>query len=188
MNRSKASSRSGRDSGNTACWPRPKTKPSDATLADFRALRRKELSGLNGRLAAYYLDSTWETNCRPLRPPPSEHVYQRLPDGTAVLAWLPHCVDGRVRLTARAAAATSRCGFRRASRSGGCGEHAAALIDTSEHVWFANDQFAVRFNRRNRPRLAAVCQRRLDSRQQVEWEHETWSVEAGCVVVKYAKG
>ena len=39
-----------------------KTKPSDATLADFRSLRTKvNKAALNGRLSAYYLDSTWET-------------------------------------------------------------------------------------------------------------------------------
>jgi len=31
----------GRDSGNTVVLAATKTKPSDATLADFRALRRK---------------------------------------------------------------------------------------------------------------------------------------------------
>jgi hypothetical protein len=31
------------------------------------------------------------------------------------------------------------------SPSGGWGEHCTPRIDTSEHVWFANDQLAVRF-------------------------------------------
>ena len=38
------------------------TKPSDATLDDFRAMRALvNKAALNGRLSAYYLDTTWET-------------------------------------------------------------------------------------------------------------------------------
>ena len=51
-----------RDEGRTQTLASTKTKPSDATLDDFRALRRQvNKAALNGRLSAYYLDSTWET-------------------------------------------------------------------------------------------------------------------------------
>ena len=39
-----------------------KNKPSDAVLDDFRLLRTTvNKAALNGRLSAYYMDSTWET-------------------------------------------------------------------------------------------------------------------------------
>jgi hypothetical protein len=63
-----------------------KTKPSDATLDDFRMLRTKvNKAALNGRLSAYYLDSTWEVRLPAFRTPQEPNVYQRLPDGSAIL-------------------------------------------------------------------------------------------------------
>src|ERR1044071_10296682 len=54
-----------RDNSKTVVLAATKTHPSDATLADFRSLRTKvNKAALNGRVSAYYLDSTWET--RPL--------------------------------------------------------------------------------------------------------------------------
>jgi len=40
---------------------------------------------LNGRLSAYYLDSTWETQLPTFKTTAEPNVYQRLPDGTAIL-------------------------------------------------------------------------------------------------------
>jgi hypothetical protein len=49
-----------------------KSKPSDATLADFRNLRTKvNKAALSGRLSACYLDSTWEVASRASAPPPN---------------------------------------------------------------------------------------------------------------------
>src|SRR3989441_7035410 len=51
-----------RDNTKTVVLASTKTKPSDATLADFRTLRTKvNKAALSGRLSAYYLDSTWDT-------------------------------------------------------------------------------------------------------------------------------
>src|SRR6266705_920901 len=51
-----------RDNNKTIVLGSGKTKPSDATLADFRSLRTKvNKAALNGRASAYYVDSTWET-------------------------------------------------------------------------------------------------------------------------------
>jgi len=48
-----------RDNAKTLVLAATKVKPSDATLADFRNLRAKvNKAALNGRLSAYYLDST----------------------------------------------------------------------------------------------------------------------------------
>jgi HK97 family phage major capsid protein len=75
-----------RDNANTVVLAATKTKPSDATLADFRSLRRKvNKAALNGRLSAYYLDSTWETQLPTFKTTAEPNMYQRLPDGTAVL-------------------------------------------------------------------------------------------------------
>src|SRR5258707_7285705 len=73
-----------RDNTKTVVLAATKTKPSDATLADFRALRRKvNKAALNGRVSAYFLDSTWETALPTINTPAEQNVYQRLPEGTA---------------------------------------------------------------------------------------------------------
>ena len=79
-----------RDNSKTVVLGSTKTKPSDATLADFRALRAKvNKAALNGRLSAYYLDSTWETALPGFRTSAEPNVYQRLPDGTPMLDGYP---------------------------------------------------------------------------------------------------
>src|SRR5436190_23538523 len=44
---------------------------------------------LRGMLSAYYVDSTWETKFPSFRSSAEPNVYQRLPDGTAVLDGYP---------------------------------------------------------------------------------------------------
>src|SRR5437870_5822345 len=79
-----------RDNANTVVLAAGKTKPSDATLDDFRLLRTKvNKAALNGRLSAYYLDSTWETRLPAFRTTAEPNVYQRLPDGSAILDGYP---------------------------------------------------------------------------------------------------
>src|SRR5436190_11403017 len=75
-----------RDTGRMVQLASTKTKPSDATLDDFRALRRQvNKAALNGRLSAYYLDTTWETRLAAFKTQQEPNVYQRLPDGSAIL-------------------------------------------------------------------------------------------------------
>src|SRR5207302_8377920 len=75
-----------RDNSKTVVLASTKTKPSDATLADFRTLRTKvNKAALNGRLSAYYLDTTWETQLPTFKTTSEPLVYQRLPAGTAIL-------------------------------------------------------------------------------------------------------
>ena len=72
-----------RDNNKTVVLASGKTKPSDATLADFRTLRTKvNKAALNGRMSAYYLDSTWEAQLPSFKTAAETAVYQRLPDGT----------------------------------------------------------------------------------------------------------
>src|SRR6267142_355897 len=74
-----------RDNAKTVVLAPTKTKPSDATLADFRALRTKvNKAALHGRLSAYYVDSTWDTQFPTFKTTAENEVYYRLPDGTAI--------------------------------------------------------------------------------------------------------
>jgi HK97 family phage major capsid protein len=123
-----------------------KTKPSDATLDDFRALRTQvNKAALNGRLSAYYLDSTWETRLPSFRTTAEPNVYQRLPDGSAILDGYPIVWTDVLTPYATAAAANKPLAVFGAMSFWWMGEHGTPRIDTSEHVWFANDQLAVRF-------------------------------------------
>jgi len=123
-----------------------KTKPSDATLDDFRALRRQvNKAALNGRLSAYYLDSTWETRLPSFRTSAELNVYQRLPDGSAILDGYPIVWTDVLEPYGSAASADKPIAVFGALSFWWMGEHGSPRIDTSEHVWFANDQLAVRF-------------------------------------------
>jgi HK97 family phage major capsid protein len=123
-----------------------KTKPSDATLDDFRALRRNvNKAALNGRLSAYYLDSTWETRLPSLKTQAEPNVYQRLPDGSAMLDGYPIVWTDVLEPYGTVASADKLIAVFGALSFWWMGEHGAPRMDTSEHVWFANDQLAVRF-------------------------------------------
>jgi HK97 family phage major capsid protein len=123
-----------------------KTKPSDATLDDLRGLRTKvNKAALNGKLSAYYLDSTWEARLPAFRTAAEPNVYQRLPDGTAVLDGYPVVWTDVLEPYGTAAAADKPVAVFGALSLWWMGEHGSPRMDQSEHVWFANDQLAVRF-------------------------------------------
>ena len=123
-----------------------KTKPSDATLEDFRALRGLvNKAALNGRLSAYYLDTTWETRLPAFRSQAEPNVYQRLPDGSAILDGYPIVWTDVLAPYGTAAAADQPLAVFGALSFWWFGEHGQPRIDQSEHVWFANDQLAIRF-------------------------------------------
>jgi HK97 family phage major capsid protein len=135
-----------RDNSKVLALASTKTKPSDATLADFRVLRTKvNKAALNGRLSAYYLDSTWEVALPGFRTAAEPNVYQRLPDGTAILDGYPIVWTDVLTAYGTSAAADSPLAVFGALSFWWMGEHGTPRIDTSEHVWFANDQLAVRF-------------------------------------------
>jgi HK97 family phage major capsid protein len=134
------------EGGRTVTLAAGKTKPSDATLDDFRLLRSKvNKAALNGRLSAYYLDTTWETRLPSFRTAAEPNVYQRLPDGTAVLDGYPIVWTDVLEPYGIAAAVNKPLAVFGALAFWWMGEHGSPRIDTSEHVWFANDQLAVRF-------------------------------------------
>jgi HK97 family phage major capsid protein len=135
-----------RDFSKTLALASAKTKPSDATLADFRNLRAKvNKAALNGRIAAYYLDSTWEVALPGFRTSAEPNVYRRLPDGTAMLDGYPVVWTDVLTPYGSTATADQPLAVFGALSFWWMGEHGQPRIDTSEHVWFANDQLAVRF-------------------------------------------
>ncbi len=135
-----------RDNTKTVVLGSTKTKPSDATLADFHNLRTKvNKAALNGRLSAYYLDSTWETQLPTFRTAAEPYVYQRLPDGTATLDGYPIVWTDVLQSYGTSAAADQPLAVFGALSFWWMGEHGTPRIDTSDHVYFANDQLAVRF-------------------------------------------
>ena len=135
-----------RDGGKTLSLASTKTKPSDAVLDDFRQLRTKvNKAALNGRLSAYYLDSTWETKLPSFRTAAEPNVYQRLPDGTAILDGYPVVWTDVMTPYGTADNADKPIAVFGALGFWWFGEHGSPRMDTSAHVWFANDQLAVRF-------------------------------------------
>jgi HK97 family phage major capsid protein len=135
-----------RESTKTVSLAAGKTRPSDATLDDFRAVRRLvNKAVLNGKLAAYYLDTTWETRLSAFKTAAEPNVYQRLPDGTATLDGYPIIWTDVLQPYDTAVAADKPLAVFGALSFWWFGEHGSPRMDTSEHVWFANDQLAVRF-------------------------------------------
>jgi HK97 family phage major capsid protein len=135
-----------RDTGHTHVLADTKTKPSDATLDDFRALRTHvDKAALNGRLSAYYLDTTWESHLPTFRTAAEPTVYQRLPNGSAILDGYPIVWTDILTPYGTAAAPDANLAVFGALSFWWMGEHGTPRIDTSQHVWFANDQLAVRF-------------------------------------------
>ena len=123
-----------------------KTKPSDATLDDFRALRRLvNKAALNGRLSAYYLDTTWETRLPAFKTQTEPNVYQRLPDGSAILDGYPIVWTDVLEPYGTAASAGKPIAVFGALSFWWMGEHGHPRIDNSDQVFFVNDQLAVRF-------------------------------------------
>ena len=133
------------DTGNKFTLAAGKIKPSDATLAYFRSLRTKvNKAALSGRLSAYYLDSTWETALPGFKTQAEPNVYQRLPNGTAILDGYPILWTDVLQSYSTAAANGTAIAVFGALSFWWFGEHGHPRIDPSEHVWFANDQLAIR--------------------------------------------
>ena len=125
-----------RDNDTAVSLAATKAKPSDATLDDFRALRRKVgKAALNGRISAYYLDSTWETRLAVFRTAAEPNVYQRLPDGSAVLDGYPVVWTDVLEPYGTVAAADKPIAVFGALGFWWFAEHGTPRMDTSEYVW-----------------------------------------------------
>lgn len=120
--------------------------PHDATLADFRALRTKvNKAALSGRRSAYYLDTTWETKLPTFKTEADPFAYVRNADGSATLDGYPIVWTDVLQPYGTDDVASKPLAVFGALDFWWMGEHGAPRIDTSEHVFFANDQLATRF-------------------------------------------
>ena len=121
-----------------------KTAPSDATLANLRALR--PFVNVTARKSGkYYLNHTWETRLRDFNTAANPNIFMYRPDGTATLdgfeiVW----VEVFAEYSESAAVSTYLAAFGDL-QWWWFGERGAPMIDFSEHVFFANDQLATRF-------------------------------------------
>ena len=123
-----------------------KTAPSDATLADFRQMRLGVKTPVLST-GCYYMNATWEQRLRQFKTQADPMIYNQIgPKGrptfdgydvvwTEVLA--PYTVGG-----ANANACIAVFGD---LSYWWMGEHLSPRIDTSDQVFFVNDQLAVRF-------------------------------------------
>jgi HK97 family phage major capsid protein len=122
------------------------TGPHDATLADFRAMRTKvNKACLSAKRSAYYLDSTWETRLPTFKTEADPFAYVRNADGSATLDGYPIVWTDVLEPYGTADVVSKPLALFGALDFWWMGEHGAPRIDTSEHVFFANDQLAVRF-------------------------------------------
>ncbi|HWH71126.1 MAG TPA: phage major capsid protein [Candidatus Sulfotelmatobacter sp.] len=124
-----------------------KLSPSEVTIADLRAVRRKvNKAALNARMSAYYLDSSWESALQAMNDADTPYFFQRLPDGRCLLDGFPIVWTDVLQAytTEDVTASTPVCAFG-ALRFWWFGEHGAPRMDTSEHVYYVNDQLGVRF-------------------------------------------
>src|SRR5438876_1010091 len=125
-----------RDNTKTVVLASGKTKPSDATLADFRSLRTKvNKAALSGRLSAYYLDSTWEAQLPSFKTAAEQFCYQKLPDGTAVLDGYPIVWTDVMTAYGTSAVVDSPIAVFGAMSFWWMGEHGSPRIDTSQHIY-----------------------------------------------------
>jgi HK97 family phage major capsid protein len=121
-----------------------KTKPSDATLVNFRALRTKVSTAALGRGASYYISRSWETVMRSFNSA-NDLVFVYRPDGTATLDGFPIVWTEVLQpYSDDAAAAKMLAAFGRLD-FWWFGERGTPRIDTSAHVFFRNDLLATRF-------------------------------------------
>jgi HK97 family phage major capsid protein len=121
-----------------------KTHASDATLADFRSMRGLVSTGaLSG--AKYYLNHTWEQQLRTFKTTQDQDIFTTLPDGTSRLDGYPVVWVEPLQVYGTSATVNAYLAVFGNLQYWFFGERGSPRIDTSEHVYFANDQMAVRF-------------------------------------------
>ena len=133
------------DNGKVVQLGASKTAPSDATLADFRALRPLCATPVLNS-GAYFINLTWEQKLRQFKTIQDPEIYvQNGPGGRSFLDGYPIIWTevmtpfGTTANPNQFIAVFGDLGF------WWMGEHLYPRIDTSIHVYFANDQIAVRF-------------------------------------------
>jgi HK97 family phage major capsid protein len=122
------------------------TRPSNVTLADLRAVRRQvSVAALNAKMSAYYMDASWETQLPTFNTAGDPYAYQRLPDGRALLDGYPIVWTPVLQSFTTAATASKVVAVFGALSYWWMGEHLSPRMDTSDQVYFVNDQIGVRF-------------------------------------------
>jgi HK97 family phage major capsid protein len=135
------------DNSKTVQLVTTKTHSGDAVLADFRTLRTKvNKAALSGRVSAYYLDTTWESQLRTFNTQSDPYIYVRNPDGSATFDGYPVIwTDVLLPFSTSAVTVSQTIAVFGALQYWWMGEHGSPRIDQSSDVFFVNDQLAVRF-------------------------------------------
>jgi HK97 family phage major capsid protein len=135
------------DNSKTVQLVTTKTHSGDAVLADFRSLRTKvNKAALSGRVSAYYLDTTWESQLRTFNTQSDPYIYVRNPDGSATFDGYPVIwTDVLLPFSTTAVTVSQTIAVFGALQYWWMGEHGSPRIDQSSDVFFVNDQLAVRF-------------------------------------------
>ncbi|MEI6194285.1 MAG: phage major capsid protein [Verrucomicrobiota bacterium] len=127
-----------------------KTKPSDATLADFRNLRAKVSAAILGNMtadgksnAAYYLHPTFEPMLRSLNTYPNFVVFEYV-DGQPMLDGFPVRWIGVSQSYSTSAAANKPLAFFGDLSYWYLGERGQIRFEVSKEVFFATDELAMR--------------------------------------------
>jgi HK97 family phage major capsid protein len=128
-----------------------KTKPSDATLADFRAMRLKVNPAALSRGAKYYLHSTWESRLRDFNTDADPFAF--VPDrpstrdavGGPTLDGYPIVWTDVLQAYDTAAQAAKYLAVFGSLEYWWFGEHGSPRLDYSTDVYFTTDELAARF-------------------------------------------
>lgn len=120
-----------------------KTKPSDATLQDFRDMRAV-VSAAAYFESAYYMHPTMDALLVTFNTINNPRIYERLPNGQATLDGFPIRWTGVHQPYSKAAAAGKNLATFGALSYGYLGERGAPRVQTSLDVYFVNDEIAMR--------------------------------------------
>ena len=133
------------DNGKTTVLGATKTAPSDAVLADFRTMRLNVATPVLGT-GRYYLNATWEQRLRQFKTQADPLIYnQQGPNGRPTLDGYDVVWTEVLQAYGTTAAAGTTLAVFGDLSYWWMGEHLSPRMDTSDQVFFVNDQLAVRF-------------------------------------------
>lgn len=121
-----------------------KTKPTDATLADFRALRGLVNAAVFANKPKYYLNPTMDALLATFNTSATVVPYVRRPDGTATLDGYEIVWVGAIQAYSASAAASAYLAFFGDLSYWYLGERGAPRVETSREVYFATDEIGIR--------------------------------------------
>jgi len=120
-----------------------KTKPSDATINEFRAMRAKVNAAAYFN-SAYYLHPTFDALLVTFNTINNPRIYERMPNGQATLDGFPIRWTGVAQTYGTAAAAAKDVAFFGDLSYVYLGERGAPRVQTSLDVYFTSDEIAMR--------------------------------------------